>query len=684
VKHFSPPRSGGLFVVARRACGFAPRVLRNARASFDCRSGPCGRAGDALCKPARRQAPARALWCDGLYAPTRDSRRATSGHNAPPSVAAWFLLAAFVLTFAVAPLARAQDVVIPADELTRPPSAERLDALVASATREGWGHSIAPVRAAALAAYEREPGTAAPWYLLYRWAQLFGTTRRQALENWIKAVEAAGGAHANMPLNYALPSGSLSGELTPELQRWLVGNVAFSHEFFATLSEQDNPSAVLSLLQKLHTANPALFADYASLALAIALVYDVPPPPDWPHGQVSAALLPRRLPEPVAAFDYWTKLDRANVAAHKLKRLPASELKFVVDTSTPFPELVWARQNVTPALSELAKAYDMIRYRKDRVAQNQFTWPGRDYALQSILRDGGICVDQAYYAANVGKARGVPTLLFRGAGLDGRHAWFGFLSPTGWVMDAGRYAEQKFVAGFVRDPQTWREMSDHELAFVSERFRALPLYQLSEIHAAFAAEYLRAGNAVAAVRAAREAVNRERRNLRAWQALIAAQKAAGIDTREREGTLRDGMTALAGYPDLEVAFGRQLIASLRERGESSLANVEEQRLAKKFQGHRVDLSYRQAAEILQRSLQSDDISTQFRTYQRLLDTYGNGAGIDFFDQIVLPFVAHLRARGEVASALNALDRARRTLRVQKGSQVEGEIERLTAELRKTR
>jgi hypothetical protein len=626
---------------------------------------------------------ARVPWWEGLYAPTLGPRPAMSGYKALSPITGWLSLVALLAVCAVVPFTRAQDA-IPPDELARPPSPARLDALVSSATRNGWGRAVPALRAAALAAYEREPGSAAPWYLLYRWAQLFGTTRRQALENWIKAVEATGGAHANMPLNYVLPTGSLSGELAPELQRWLVGNVPFSQEFFATVSEQDNPIELLAILQKIHTSSAANFADYVSLALAIAIVYDTPPPPDWPHGQVNSTLLPRRLPEPVAAFDYWTKLDRANVAAHKLKRLSASELKFVVDTSTPFSEMVWARQNVTPALSELAKAYDMVRYRIDRVAQNQFSWPGHDYALQSILRDGGICVDQAYFAANVGKARGVPTLLFRGAGLDGRHAWFGFLSPTGWVMDAGRYAEQKFVAGFVRDPQTWRELSDHELAFVSERFRALPLFQLSEIHADFAGEYLRAGNATAAVRAAREAVNRERRNLHAWHGLIAAQSGAGVDAREREGTLRDAMTVFARYPDLEVAFGRQLIASLRERGETSLASAEEQRLAKKFQGNRVDLSYRQAGEILRRSLQSDDISTQFRTYQRLLDTYGSGAGIDFFDQIVLPFVTHLRARGEIKHALNALDRARRTLRMQKGSQVEGEIERLSADLRKTR
>jgi len=579
---------------------------------------------------------------------------------------------------------RAEEPALSADELARPPSAARLEQLAESAQREGWGRAVAPLRAAAFTAYEREPGSATPWYFLYRWAQLWSTPRAQAMQTWMRAIEAAGGAHANMAGQYALPTGSLAAEVPLELQRWLIGNRAFSQEFFATLDEQDQPLEVLAILRRLHTANPPAFAEYASLALAIAVVYDVPPPPDWPHGQVSAALLSRRLPDPVAAFDYWVKLDRANLAAHKLKRLPARELKHVVDTSTPFAELTWVRLNVTPPLSELAKAYDMIRYRKERITANLFAWPGRDYTLQSILRDGGICVDQAYFAAQAGKARGVPTLLFRGAGLDGRHAWFGFLSPNGWVMDAGRYAEQKFVAGLVRDPQTWREMTDHELAFISERFRVLPLFQLSEVHVAFAAEYLRAGNAAAAVRAAREAANREPRNLHAWQVLLAAQTEAGIEPRQREGTLREAMLALARYPDLESAFGRQLVASLRGRGEASLAVVEEQRLAKKYQGTRSDLSYLQAAEMLQRSLRTEDAAAQFRTYQRLLENYGSGAGIDFFDKVVLPFVEHRRRAGDIPGALNALERARRTLRVQKGSQIEAELERFASALRQGR
>ena len=568
------------------------------------------------------------------------------------------------------------------DEVSRPPTEARLDALVGAAQQEGWGRWVAPLREAAFRAYEREPASAAPWLNLYRWAELFAEPRAKAVERWLRAIERAGGGHANMAARYELPSGSLAAEASPALQRWLVGQPAFAEEFFTTIDAQDQPLVALGILNRLHAANPALFADYASLALAIAVVYDVPPPPDWPHGQVTPLLLPRRLPDAVEAFSYWTRLDRNNVTSHRLRRLPARELKFVVDTSTPFVELDWARAQVTPPLPQLAQAYTKIQYRTERVAKNQFMWPGRDYRLETILREGGICVDQAYFAVQVGKARGIPTLLFRGAGLDGRHAWFGYLSTNGWVLDAGRYAEQRFIAGLARDPQTWRELTDHELLFLSERFHASPLFELSLVHAAYAEEYLQRGATPQAVTAAREATRREPRNLAGWRVLLAAEAAAGVTPREREATLRAAMLAFQRYPDLEIGFGRRLVESLRARGEVSLAAVEEQRLVRKFQNSRTDLSVQQLGDTLQRSLATEDLATSLRTYRRLLDQYGAGAGIDFFDKIVAPFVEELRRRGEIATARDSLERARRTLRVKKGEQLDLELTKLAERLRR--
>ena len=54
-------------------------------------------------------------------------------------------------------------------------------------------------------------------------------------------------------------------------------------------------------------------------------------------------------------------------------------------------------------------------------------------------------------AIHVGNAFGQ---LFTGQGQDARHAWFGFLDGEHkWRLDAGRYAEQRFVTGNALDPQ---------------------------------------------------------------------------------------------------------------------------------------------------------------------------------------------------------------------------------------
>lgn len=552
------------------------------------------------------------------------------------------------------------------------------------AATQGWGALAEPLRAAALAAYEQRPEQAEAWYYLYRWAALLGTPESKALPAWIKAVTEAKAGHGNMAASYHAGRGSLAARCSREFQLFALGSPKFSDEFFATFSELDNPLETLRILQDLFAADPARFADYQNLAIALAVVYDVPPPPDWPHGQVSSTALPRRLPDPVAAFNYWVKKDRSNLTAHRLRRLPASELKFLVDVVAPFAELDWAQRNVAPPLGDFAKAYDLVKYRKDRLVANQFAWPLPRYDLPTILLQGGICVDQAYLAATAGKARGIPTLLFRGAGLDGRHAWFGFLSPHGWVLDAGRYAEQKFVAGLAYDPQTWTNISDHGLRFLTERFRVMPAYQISQLHLAFAAELLRGGQPGAAIKAAREAVNRERRNQPGWEILLRATIASGADARASEGVMREAATALQNYPELEVSFTQRLIASLRARGELSLAAATEQHLAVKYRDNRTDLTFAQAAEMIQRSIAQDDVAARIKVFNKVLDTYGRGAGVDFFDKVVAPFIAHLREQGQVPAARQALERARRTLRVEKGGQLAQELDQLAAALKQGR
>ena len=568
-------------------------------------------------------------------------------------------------------------------EMVQPPKADRLAGLAAYASKTDWAQLSPMFRQAALQAYEKGSLPAAErWLQVYRWSVLLGRQENLFIQQWIGRIQAAHLVHANLPHKYVAAKKRLGEWLSPELQAWVVSDAAFSGQFFGLFSPLDYQPDVLRILNELHQHDPARFAKYANLALAIAVDYDLPPPPDWPHGQVTADRLPRHLPAPLEAFDWWVRQDEANRTYHHLAELDAEELKFVVDVAAPFPELSWARRNVEVPLNQLARAYSMVRYDVGRETGQIYVWPHGAYTLQAVLQAGGICVDQAYFAIEFGKSRGVPTLLFSGEGQDGRHAWFGYLDgERRWQLDAGRYGEQRYVTGIARDPQTQQEFSDHELQFLSERFRALPTYRTSLIHADFASEYLEGGDAATAIRAAWTGIRFEPRNVGAWETLLAAQQKQGDAPKLIEATLYQAVAAFARYPDLEVDFSSRLRRSLRGRGQLSAAEVEERRLLDKNQRVRADLTLARDRDDLEQTWNTKPLAESMAAYTHLLETRGRGAGIDFYDRIVTPFVRQLAAAGHLAEARQAAGKAFTVMHVRAGSQLDGEFTSLFRELR---
>jgi hypothetical protein len=392
--------------------------------------------------------------------------------------------------------------------------------------------------------------------------------------------------------------------------------------------------------------------------------------------------LPRQFPAPAGAFAWWIRQEQRGRTDQRLSRLGAAELRFVVDTVVPPAELEWIQGAANLPLNQLARAYSMVRYRNDRVAGRQMIWPGDSYTLQEILATGGICSDQAFFATQAGKARGVPTLLIYGAGNDGRHAWFGFLDGGHkWQLDAGRYAEQRLVTGFARDPQTWGEFSDHELQFLSQGFRELASFKQSRVHEMFAAEYLLMGNAPAAGAAARKAVRYEPRNQDAWELLVAAAGREGRDAKTVENVLREAALAFQRYPDLEAHYVNRVADSLRARGDTSAADTEVRRIANQNRSRRGDLSVQQARDIVRRAISTQPLAEQIRAYNTVVDTYGRGAGIGFFDEVVVSFAEHLMQLNQRAEAARAVERARRALNVEKESQLAAEFERLAGAIK---
>lgn len=577
----------------------------------------------------------------------------------------------------------AQPAPIPDGETAQPPTVARVSAILAAARQDGWAAQVPPLQQAALRAYARgNLFVADAWYDLCAWATLFGAPEGSIVNQWVAAVNAARVGHRNMPRDYPRRDVPLGASLSPDLQAWLVGNRAFSEDFFALLSPIDALPRVFAILDALYRADPNTFRTYPNLALAIAVVYDVPPPPEWPHGQVSAAALPRQLPAPEAAFAWWVRQDREGRLYHGLRQLDPEQLKFVVDAAAPLTELDWAQRNVPVPLGEISRTYAMIRYRMDRVTADQPIWPGRSYRLADILATGGICADQAYFATTVAQAHGVPALFFAGAGNGARHAWVGYLDASGhWRFDVGRYPEEGFVTGFALDPQTWGVISDHELQFLAEGFRRLPSYRQSRIHEQFASLLLALGNAKAAGVAARKAVNFEPRNQPAWDVLVNATRAENLGARAVEAVMREAALAFRAYPDLESIYATRVVESLWARGQASEADEEIRQIARKNRGRRDDLSILEARLIVERAMATRSVREQVHTYEAILDAFGRDAGIGFFDQVVRPFVEHLRQGQQRAEAQRALERAKQVLQVPPHSQLAEEIDKLARKLR---
>jgi hypothetical protein len=570
---------------------------------------------------------------------------------------------------------------VPNEWLRSAPGPVQAAAIERGAVEYGWRSMAGALRRAALDSYLRGNYVAAGgWRSAARWAAAWAEPAGEHSASWRAAMNEAGwrvGPGSRQPETPEAPVGMWLDE---PVRIRVLGDPVFSEEYFSLESALDFRPEVYRVLNELYAASPQDFGAYASLATAIALVYDTSPPSRWPHWQVKIEALPRRLPDARETFEYFIALDRSGKSLHSLAKLEAAELRFLVDLTLPEAERAWAREKVKTPLARLDTTYSDVHYRQDRIATNAYIWPGENYTLEEILREGGICVDQAYFATQAGKARGVPTLLFSGAGLDGRHAWFGYLG-TGrrWRMNAGRHEGQRYVVGKVIDPLSWTDISDHELAFLSEGFRREKSAREAAIHAAFARWLLEDGERTAALEAARRAVRLERRTLAAWDLMLEANPEPG---REREAVAYEAANGLTSYPELHARYMGVVVGSLYARGETTRAEFLERELARRFKGARTDLAVKQVAEQMQRARSGQRIEEQVRLYEILMRQFGRGGGAAMWDEVVSPFVQHLADAGRIKEARATLRQGREAMGVVPGTQMAIEMAKLDEELAK--
>ncbi|MGH7242432.1 MAG: hypothetical protein ACREJD_03325 [Phycisphaerales bacterium] len=233
----------------------------------------------------------------------------------------------------------------------------------------------------------------------------------------------------------------------------------FMNELAMALNEKDDVEKVGAVASKLWKAEGVRLNDYATLGAAICVVHDREVIEQANENKVSSD-------DPLKLFDYFA--DNEARMPLGLKNVPVPLLVFVVDTTAKVPELEWALNKYRGDRSVGARffeiQYDMNHFvngAPKRVTQEGLTLP-------NIAKYGGVCIDQAYFAANVGKANGIPSSIMRGKSAEVGHAWVAYLLWNGQTaifdITKGRYPEYRAVIGYVQDPQTGDGVSEAELA----------------------------------------------------------------------------------------------------------------------------------------------------------------------------------------------------------------------------
>lgn len=392
---------------------------------------------------------------------------------------------------------------------------------------------------------------------------------------------------------------------------WLMDDAALTDEFVRNLAPQDNVDRVLGILADLQRAAPERFPAYNSLALAFALVWDDPPP--WRvHNQLGKASVPQDTSTVTDRFLFYVACNEKNGLEWDLRKLPAEYLKYVVDSAVSLDELRWAQKHVRMTKATYAKVFFSIKYDTSRLEAGQYNWPFPVYSLEAIQKKGGICVDQAYFAAISGKANGIPTLFFHGPGRRGEHAWVGYLkSKDKWELDCGRYAYDKYATGFARDPQTSEVITDHELDYLSKNFRLSAADRAAQYMAEAARLMAESGDRQGALSAINDAINQESRDYNLW--LV---KEALLVEDNRTAELKLFYPAMiqrfAGYPDLKVETQQKLMAFQETQGNTNEVRKISNAIIRRNANDRSDLSLAVIEKNVERKLSAGDYAGAFK------------------------------------------------------------------------
>jgi hypothetical protein len=244
-----------------------------------------------------------------------------------------------------------------------------------------------------------------------------------------------------------------------DLFTYLRANPQLAEALAFLVQPEDKVEAVYALLDKLRLKHGTDLNRLASLTAALCVVHDQPLTDRINENSARAA-------DPVLIFEYFKRHERRMY--YPPATMPAELLISVVNATASIADLEWALGKYAGD-ARVGRRYFDVRYDTAHFRtgeEKKLTKAG--YSLPNILKHGGICADQSYFAQQVGKALAIPTAGISGQNASMAHAWVGFFEVVTdnprWNFDSGHYEDYENIRGGTTDPQTRRSVPDSWLA----------------------------------------------------------------------------------------------------------------------------------------------------------------------------------------------------------------------------
>jgi hypothetical protein len=430
----------------------------------------------------------------------------------------------------------------------------------------------------------------------------------------------------------------------------LGNDTAVSHLFIEKLDPLDVRDQALLNLLKLAQANLDDLNDYAALGVAFCLVFDQPFPDHWPHSQVDPQAVPIGDLDVVTRFNFYVQADRDKKTELDLTQQTFENLKYLVDSEVKLSELAYAQSNPKRIpYSQFEQAFFSIKYDDSRNKPSGFVyqWPFPTYQLADIETNGGICVDQAYYATILGKGLGIPTLYFTGEGTSGGHAWFGYLTRSGrWELDCGRYAEQNYPRGYARDPQTWQRIDDTVLTNLFKNGSNNPNYQPAMTALAWARMH-------AASPGYRQILDDARGIMPEWAATWRLEggwmERNVTDVDQKKAFYQQWITQFQSFAVMKVLGQRHLLALLKQTNDPDAAGLE-QDIVLQNRSEDFDLGITGSAGVLSDKIAVQDWDGAKLEFEQAIRDFADQGGGSLYKAIISYYVKSCLKAGRTAQA----------------------------------